>query len=140
MQVTSHPTGLLRRSLSLPTPTKPSFPLLMRPITTFSRHRPFHNPPPPPISPPLHLAPFPTQDGKGRSAIHWACRHGKTHLVNLLLKADPHLAGILNKKKETCLVWAAVGGHANIVALLLKACPLLTKLKDRQGNTALHYA
>jgi ankyrin repeat protein len=80
------------------------------------------------------------QDGKGRSAIHWACRHGKTHLVNLLLKADPHLAGILNKKRETCLLWAAVGGHADIVALLLKACPFLTKLKDRQGNTALHYA
>ncbi|OWF52191.1 ankyrin repeat domain-containing protein 39-like [Mizuhopecten yessoensis] len=78
-------------------------------------------------------------DNSGYTALHYACRHGRKAVCELLLKHGANPNSMTKSGRVTPLHRAAYCGHEEIVSLLLKnkADPLI---QDEDGKTALHKA
>ncbi|XP_071442266.1 ankyrin repeat domain-containing protein 27-like [Hetaerina americana] len=78
-------------------------------------------------------------DGRGLTALHHACRHGRTILVDVLLRrgANPDTA---DARGATPLHHAASRGHQAALLLLLLQGRAQVGAQDGAGNTPLHLA
>ncbi|XP_033760138.1 ankyrin repeat domain-containing protein 39-like isoform X1 [Pecten maximus] len=78
-------------------------------------------------------------DNSGYTALHYACRHGRKLVCELLLRHGADANSMTKSGRVTPLHRAAYCGHEDIVSILLKnrADPLI---KDVDGKTALHKA
>ncbi|XP_060068767.1 ankyrin repeat domain-containing protein 39-like [Ylistrum balloti] len=78
-------------------------------------------------------------DNSGYTALHYACRHGRKSVCELLLRHGANANSMTKSGRVTPLHRAAYCGHEEIVSLLLKnkADPLI---QDVDGKTALHKA
>ncbi|KAG8235982.1 hypothetical protein J437_LFUL015136 [Ladona fulva] len=76
-------------------------------------------------------------DGRGRTALHLACRYGRTVLVDILLRrgANPDVA---DARGATPLHNAAARGHQAALLLLLLQGKANVGAEDGSGNTPLH--
>ncbi|XP_046408906.1 ankyrin repeat domain-containing protein 27-like [Ischnura elegans] len=90
----------------------------------------------------VDLKPYPTvlsADGRGLTALHHACRHGRTVLVDVLLRrgASPDAS---DARGATPLHHAAARGHQAALLLLLLQGKARVGAADGAGNTPLHLA
>ncbi|XP_069104696.1 ankyrin repeat domain-containing protein 39-like [Argopecten irradians] len=78
-------------------------------------------------------------DNSGYTALHYACRHGKKAVCELLLRHGADANSATKSGRVTPLHRAAYCGHEGIVSLLLsKGADSL--IQDVDGKTALHKA
>ncbi|XP_069104926.1 LOW QUALITY PROTEIN: ankyrin repeat domain-containing protein 39-like [Argopecten irradians] len=78
-------------------------------------------------------------DNSGYTALHYACRHGKKAVCELLLRHGADANSATKTGRVTPLHRAAYCGHEGIVSLLLsKGADSL--IQDVDGKTALHKA
>eukprot|EP00928_Gymnodinium_smaydae_P081978 TRINITY_DN65407_c0_g1_i1.p1 TRINITY_DN65407_c0_g1~~TRINITY_DN65407_c0_g1_i1.p1 ORF type:complete len:397 (+),score=113.11 TRINITY_DN65407_c0_g1_i1:82-1191(+) len=81
------------------------------------------------------------RDINGWTALHHACRNGKTEVCQLLitLQADPTSK---TSDKKTCLMLAAIEGQVDLIKELFKFKQVRDQIGDRDalGTTCLHFA
>jgi len=77
-------------------------------------------------------------DEDGWTALIWACRWGRTSIVQTLLAAGTNL-DIQTTSGDTALIWASQSGRTDIVHLLIQSGAHLN-LQTNNGNTALIWA
>lgn len=77
--------------------------------------------------------------GGGRYPLHYAACHGKTKLVEALLKIYPEAAEKVVSGK-TPLILAIGNRYTETVAAILKSQPKTATIKDDRGSTPLHHA
>jgi ankyrin repeat protein len=70
-------------------------------------------------------------DKAGNAPIHWACRGGHVHVVQLLLQQKVTL-DTQNKMGDTPLHLAAWGGHVQVVQLLLQQPGIQIHVKNHE--------
>uniref|UniRef100_A0A8D3D8F3 Scaffold protein ILK n=1 Tax=Scophthalmus maximus TaxID=52904 RepID=A0A8D3D8F3_SCOMX len=77
-------------------------------------------------------------DDHGFSPLHWACREGRSGVVDMLIMRGARI-NVMNRGDDTPLHLAASHGHRDIVAKLIQ-CKADPNTVNEHGNTALHYA
>ncbi|KAL4608507.1 integrin-linked protein kinase [Arapaima gigas] len=77
-------------------------------------------------------------DDHGFSPLHWACREGRSAVVDMLIMRGARI-NTMNRGDDTPLHLAASHGHSDIVAKLIQ-CKADTNAANEHGNTPLHYA
>ncbi|KAG9351831.1 hypothetical protein AGOR_G00027360 [Albula goreensis] len=77
-------------------------------------------------------------DDHGFSPLHWACREGRSGVVDMLIMRGARI-NVMNRGDDTPLHLAASHGHRDIVAKLIQ-CKADTNTANEHGNTPLHYA
>uniref|UniRef100_A0A8C8DYE6 Scaffold protein ILK n=1 Tax=Oryzias sinensis TaxID=183150 RepID=A0A8C8DYE6_9TELE len=77
-------------------------------------------------------------DDHGFSPLHWACREGRSNVVDMLIMRGARI-NVMNRGDDTPLHLAASHGHRDIVAKLIQ-CKADTNSANEHGNTPLHYA
>ncbi|KAJ8275523.1 hypothetical protein COCON_G00072750 [Conger conger] len=77
-------------------------------------------------------------DDHGFSPLHWACREGRSGVVDMLIMRGARI-NVMNRGDDTPLHLASSHGHRDIVTKLIqvKADP---NASNEHGNTPLHYA
>lgn len=104
------------------------------------RNSVFHIPKP---LPPSHLqindhCPFLQRDDHGFSPLHWACREGRSAVVEMLIMRGARI-NVMNRGDDTPLHLAASHGHRDIVQKLLQYKADINAVNEH-GNVPLHYA
>uniref|UniRef100_A0A8C6WPY9 Scaffold protein ILK n=1 Tax=Neogobius melanostomus TaxID=47308 RepID=A0A8C6WPY9_9GOBI len=77
-------------------------------------------------------------DDHGFSPLHWACREGRSNVVDMLIMRGARI-NVMNRGDDTPLHLAASHGHRDIVGKLIQ-CKADTNAANEHGNTPLHYA
>uniref|UniRef100_A0A669DE81 Scaffold protein ILK n=1 Tax=Oreochromis niloticus TaxID=8128 RepID=A0A669DE81_ORENI len=77
-------------------------------------------------------------DDHGFSPLHWACREGRSNVVDMLIMRGARI-NVMNRGDDTPLHLAASHGHRDIVGKLIQ-CKADTNAVNEHGNTPLHYA
>ncbi|KAK7926181.1 hypothetical protein WMY93_008491 [Mugilogobius chulae] len=77
-------------------------------------------------------------DDHGFSPLHWACREGRSGVVDMLIMRGARI-NVMNRGDDTPLHLAASHGHREIVAKLIQ-CKADPNTVNEHGNTPLHYA
>uniref|UniRef100_A0A7N8XP52 Scaffold protein ILK n=1 Tax=Mastacembelus armatus TaxID=205130 RepID=A0A7N8XP52_9TELE len=77
-------------------------------------------------------------DDHGFSPLHWACREGRSSVVDMLIMRGARI-NVMNRGDDTPLHLAASHGHQDIVGKLIQ-CKADTNAANEHGNTPLHYA
>uniref|UniRef100_A0A7N6B1K8 Scaffold protein ILK n=1 Tax=Anabas testudineus TaxID=64144 RepID=A0A7N6B1K8_ANATE len=77
-------------------------------------------------------------DDHGFSPLHWACREGRSNVVDMLIMRGARI-NVMNRGDDTPLHLAASHGHRDIVGKLIQ-CKADTNATNEHGNTPLHYA
>ncbi|XP_071481368.1 scaffold protein ILK-like, partial [Diadema antillarum] len=77
-------------------------------------------------------------DDHGFSPMHWACKEGRTNIVDMLLSRGAKI-NATNMGDDTALHLAAAHGHRDIVLKLLQHRADINAMNEH-GNTPLHYA
>uniref|UniRef100_A0AAY5L545 Scaffold protein ILK n=1 Tax=Esox lucius TaxID=8010 RepID=A0AAY5L545_ESOLU len=77
-------------------------------------------------------------DDHGFSPLHWACREGRSSVVDMLIMRGARI-NVMNRGDDTPLHLAASHGHRDIVGKLIQ-CKADTNNANEHGNTPLHYA
>uniref|UniRef100_A0A8C6PKW2 Scaffold protein ILK n=1 Tax=Nothobranchius furzeri TaxID=105023 RepID=A0A8C6PKW2_NOTFU len=77
-------------------------------------------------------------DDHGFSPLHWACREGRSGVVDMLIMRGGRI-NVMNRGDDTPLHLAASHGHRDIVAKLIQ-CKADPNTVNEHGNTPLHYA
>uniref|UniRef100_A0A7N6BXI1 Scaffold protein ILK n=1 Tax=Anabas testudineus TaxID=64144 RepID=A0A7N6BXI1_ANATE len=77
-------------------------------------------------------------DDHGFSPLHWACREGRSSVVDMLIMRGARI-NVMNRGDDTPLHLAASHGHRDIVAKLIQ-CKADPNAVNEHGNTPLHYA
>uniref|UniRef100_A0A8C2AKV1 Scaffold protein ILK n=1 Tax=Cyprinus carpio TaxID=7962 RepID=A0A8C2AKV1_CYPCA len=77
-------------------------------------------------------------DDHGFSPLHWACREGRSGVVDMLIMRGARI-NVMNRGDDTPLHLAASHGHRDILAKLIQ-CKADTNAANEHGNTPLHYA
>uniref|UniRef100_A0A8C1ER85 SOWAHA-C winged helix-turn-helix domain-containing protein n=1 Tax=Cyprinus carpio carpio TaxID=630221 RepID=A0A8C1ER85_CYPCA len=72
----------------------------------------------------------------GRTALHWAAKHGKQDMTTMLAEAG---ADVNTKAGYTPLHIAALHGHRHIFDLLLRTYAAKENLRDYSGHKPYHY-
>lgn len=81
-------------------------------------------------------------DKQGRAAMHVACQHGRTDVLEFFVDMgmDVDMKAGNKSKGRTPLMFAAANGHVGIIGTLLHADNDLIDTKDSEGCTALDIA
>nr|XP_014353003.1 PREDICTED: integrin-linked protein kinase [Latimeria chalumnae] len=77
-------------------------------------------------------------DDHGFSPLHWACREGRTNIVDMLIMRGARI-NVMNRGDDTPLHLAASHGHRDIVQKLIQFKADVNAVNEH-GNTPLHYA
>ncbi|XP_030836321.1 integrin-linked protein kinase [Strongylocentrotus purpuratus] len=77
-------------------------------------------------------------DDHGFSAMHWACKEGRTNIVDMLISRGAKI-NATNMGDDTALHLAAAHGHRDIVLKLIQHRADINAMNEH-GNTPLHYA
>uniref|UniRef100_A0A8B9JC69 Scaffold protein ILK n=1 Tax=Astyanax mexicanus TaxID=7994 RepID=A0A8B9JC69_ASTMX len=77
-------------------------------------------------------------DDHGFSPLHWACREGRSGVVDMLIMRGARI-NVMNRGDDTPLHLAASHGHREILGKLIQ-CKADTNAANEHGNTPLHYA
>ncbi|XP_034024252.1 integrin-linked protein kinase [Thalassophryne amazonica] len=77
-------------------------------------------------------------DDHGFSPLHWACREGRSSVVDMLIMRGARI-NVMNRGDDTPLHLASSHGHRDIVGKLVQ-CKADTNAANEHGNTPLHYA
>uniref|UniRef100_A0A4W4FL76 Scaffold protein ILK n=1 Tax=Electrophorus electricus TaxID=8005 RepID=A0A4W4FL76_ELEEL len=77
-------------------------------------------------------------DDHGFSPLHWACREGRSNVVDMLIMRGARI-NVMNRGDDTPLHLAASHGHRDILGKLIQ-CKADTNAANEHGNTPLHYA
>ncbi|XP_064209256.1 integrin-linked protein kinase-like [Anguilla rostrata] len=77
-------------------------------------------------------------DDHGFSPLHWACREGRSGVVDMLIMRGARI-NVMNRGDDTPLHLASSHGHRDIVAKLVQ-CKADPNASNEHGNTPLHYA
>uniref|UniRef100_A0A7N9AQD9 Scaffold protein ILK n=1 Tax=Mastacembelus armatus TaxID=205130 RepID=A0A7N9AQD9_9TELE len=77
-------------------------------------------------------------DDHGFSPLHWACREGRSGVVDMLIMRGARI-NVMNRGDDTPLHLAASHGHRDIVAKLIQ-CKADPNTVNEHGNAPLHYA
>uniref|UniRef100_A0AAV2J9B9 Scaffold protein ILK n=1 Tax=Knipowitschia caucasica TaxID=637954 RepID=A0AAV2J9B9_KNICA len=77
-------------------------------------------------------------DDHGFSPLHWACREGRSGVVDMLIMRGARI-NVMNRGDDTPLHLASSHGHRDIVAKLIQ-CKADPNTVNEHGNTPLHYA
>uniref|UniRef100_A0A8D3DUD5 Scaffold protein ILK n=1 Tax=Scophthalmus maximus TaxID=52904 RepID=A0A8D3DUD5_SCOMX len=77
-------------------------------------------------------------DDHGFSPLHWACREGRSSVVDMLIMRGARI-NVMNRGDDTPLHLASSHGHREIVGKLIQ-CKADTNAANEHGNTPLHYA
>uniref|UniRef100_A0AAY4AB02 Scaffold protein ILK n=1 Tax=Denticeps clupeoides TaxID=299321 RepID=A0AAY4AB02_9TELE len=77
-------------------------------------------------------------DDHGFSPLHWACREGRSGVVDMLIMRGARI-NVMNRGDDTPLHLAASHGHREILAKLIQ-CKADLNAANEHGNTPLHYA
>ncbi|CAL8334663.1 unnamed protein product, partial [Boreogadus saida] len=77
-------------------------------------------------------------DDHGFSPLHWACREGRSSVVDMLIMRGARI-NVMNRGDDTPLHLASSHGHRDIVCKLIQ-CKADTNTVNEHGNTPLHYA
>uniref|UniRef100_A0A8C7U540 Protein kinase domain-containing protein n=1 Tax=Oncorhynchus mykiss TaxID=8022 RepID=A0A8C7U540_ONCMY len=77
-------------------------------------------------------------DDHGFSPLHWACREGRSSVVDMLIMRGARI-NVMNRGDDTPLHLASSHGHRDIVGKLIQ-CKADTNTANEHGNTPLHYA
>uniref|UniRef100_A0A4W6DS78 Scaffold protein ILK n=1 Tax=Lates calcarifer TaxID=8187 RepID=A0A4W6DS78_LATCA len=77
-------------------------------------------------------------DDHGFSPLHWACREGRSSVVDMLIMRGARI-NVMNRGDDTPLHLASSHGHRDIVGKLIQ-CKADTNAANEHGNTPLHYA
>ncbi|KAK5643953.1 hypothetical protein RI129_007798 [Pyrocoelia pectoralis] len=80
---------------------------------------------------------FHISDECGITPLHLAAVHGRSHIIQALLKQNIDV-NASDESGKTPLHWAAVKGHLNVVEVLLSHSANVNKA-DNDGMTVLHY-
>ncbi|ETI42921.1 hypothetical protein F442_11946 [Phytophthora nicotianae P10297] len=83
------------------------------------------------------------KDEKGRTALHYACRHGAEGVVRTLLHEETTIDDPDLEMRWTPLHYAVMGGHEKIVQRLVEKAPvrrITINRKDKNGMTPLMLA
>ncbi|XP_010726047.1 integrin-linked protein kinase [Meleagris gallopavo] len=83
-----------------------------------------------------HRRPF--RDDHGFSPLHWACREGRSNVVDMLIMRGARI-NVMNRGDDTPLHLAASHGHRDIVQKLVQFKADINAVNEH-GNTPLHYA
>lgn len=81
-------------------------------------------------------------DDQGYSAIHWAAKAGRYHVVKYLLERDKRLVDAKGEYDRTPLMMAVYNLHYEVAELLIQNGAMLNAQTNVDGRklTALHYA
>uniref|UniRef100_A0A8U7MF06 Integrin linked kinase n=1 Tax=Corvus moneduloides TaxID=1196302 RepID=A0A8U7MF06_CORMO len=77
-------------------------------------------------------------DDHGFSPLHWACREGRSNVVDMLIMRGARI-NVMNRGDDTPLHLAASHGHRDIVQKLMQFKADINAVNEH-GNTPLHYA
>ncbi|XP_030055577.1 integrin-linked protein kinase-like [Microcaecilia unicolor] len=77
-------------------------------------------------------------DDHGFSPLHWACREGRSNVVDMLIMRGARI-NVMNRGDDTPLHLAASHGHRDIVQKLIQYKSDINAVNEH-GNTPLHYA
>ncbi|KAK2828673.1 hypothetical protein Q5P01_019707 [Channa striata] len=77
-------------------------------------------------------------DDHGFSPLHWACREGRSGVVDMLIMRGARI-NVMNRGDDTPLHLASSHGHRDIVSKLMQ-CKADPNAVNEHGNTPLHYA
>lgn len=66
-------------------------------------------------NPPVSVLPLSPRDDHGFSPLHWACREGRSNVVDMLIMRGARI-NVMNRGDDTPLHLAASHGHRDIVA------------------------
>lgn len=77
-------------------------------------------------------------DDHGFSPLHWACREGRSAVVEMLIMRGARI-NVMNRGDDTPLHLAASHGHRDIVQKLLQYKADINAVNEH-GNVPLHYA
>ncbi|XP_061845845.1 integrin-linked protein kinase isoform X2 [Colius striatus] len=77
-------------------------------------------------------------DDHGFSPLHWACREGRSNVVDMLIMRGARI-NVMNRGDDTPLHLAASHGHRDIVQKLVQFKADINAVNEH-GNTPLHYA
>ncbi|XP_050780491.1 integrin-linked protein kinase isoform X1 [Gopherus flavomarginatus] len=77
-------------------------------------------------------------DDHGFSPLHWACREGRSTVVDMLIMRGARI-NVMNRGDDTPLHLAASHGHRDIVQKLIQFKADINAVNEH-GNTPLHYA
>uniref|UniRef100_A0A8C2Y794 Scaffold protein ILK n=1 Tax=Coturnix japonica TaxID=93934 RepID=A0A8C2Y794_COTJA len=77
-------------------------------------------------------------DDHGFSPLHWACREGRSNVVDMLIMRGARI-NVMNRGDDTPLHLAASHGHRDIVQKLIQFKADINAVNEH-GNTPLHYA
>uniref|UniRef100_A0A673X834 Scaffold protein ILK n=1 Tax=Salmo trutta TaxID=8032 RepID=A0A673X834_SALTR len=77
-------------------------------------------------------------DDHGFSPLHWACREGRSSVVDMLIMRGARI-NVMNRGDDTPLHLASSHGHRDIVGKLIQ-CKADVNTANEHGNTPLHYA
>ncbi|XP_069059742.1 integrin-linked protein kinase isoform X2 [Pleurodeles waltl] len=77
-------------------------------------------------------------DDHGFSPLHWACREGRSTVVDMLIMRGARI-NVMNRGDDTPLHLAASHGHRDIVQKLIQYKADINAVNEH-GNTPLHYA
>lgn len=72
------------------------------------------------------------------SLLHWACREGRTNIVDMLIQRGARI-NATNLGDDTPLHLAAAHGHRDVVLMLIQNKANINAINEH-GNTPLHYA
>lgn len=81
---------------------------------------------------------FSQRDDHGFSPLHWACREGRSAVVEMLIMRGARI-NVMNRGDDTPLHLAASHGHRDIVQKLLQYKADINAVNEH-GNVPLHYA
>lgn len=77
-------------------------------------------------------------DDHGFSPLHWACREGRSNVVDMLIMRGARI-NVMNRGDDTPLHLAASHGHRDIVQKLIQHKADVNAVNEH-GNSPLHYA
>ncbi|PIO23062.1 hypothetical protein AB205_0145450 [Aquarana catesbeiana] len=77
-------------------------------------------------------------DDHGFSPLHWACREGRSNIVDMLIMRGARI-NVMNRGDDTPLHLAASHGHRDIVQKLIQQKADVNAVNEH-GNSPLHYA
>lgn len=80
-----------------------------------------------------------TQDSDGYAALDWACYHGNTQMVTLLLQKGAR-ASLVGSDGKNALHWCCYANNTTNLTTIIPLVPDMIDAKDLSGSTALHLA